>query len=94
MPAEPDAAFSARLRELRQAADLTQFGLAVKAGIQPNTVARIERGKMHPTWATVRALADALGVTVLAFTEPAKTQTAPAGPGRPSKKSKRKRPEK
>lgn len=87
--AEKDAAFAARLRELRAAAELTQFELAVKADLQPNTIARLERGTMHPTWASVRALAAALGVGVEAFAKPPTRAIPPTGPGRPKKRKKR-----
>jgi transcriptional regulator with XRE-family HTH domain len=89
MAAEKDAAFKDRLRELRTAAGVTQLDLAVRAHIQPSTIARLERGAVHPTWATVLALAKALGVEVGAFTEPPTKQIPPTGPGRP--KSKRKK---
>jgi transcriptional regulator with XRE-family HTH domain len=70
--AKRDEAFGDRLRELRDASGLSQFALAVKAGVQPNSIARLERGEIHPTWATVRALADALMVGVEQFTVPPK----------------------
>lgn len=55
-------AFGARLRALRDAAELTQAALAEKAGIQVNSIARLERGAYQPTWITVLKLAEALGV--------------------------------
>lgn len=86
--APKDEAFPIRLRELRQDAGLTQFSLAVKSGIQINTIARLEQGVTGPTWATVRKLAEALGVGVEAFAQP------PTGTGKPKKSTKPKRPEK
>ena len=59
---ERDTTFGDRLRELRAAAELTQAALAEKAGIQVNSVARLERGAYQPSWDVVRKLAAALGV--------------------------------
>jgi transcriptional regulator with XRE-family HTH domain len=60
-------AFAERLLALRKAAELTQAELAEKAGISSNALARLERGEREPTWATVLALAEALGVETDAF---------------------------
>jgi transcriptional regulator with XRE-family HTH domain len=54
--------FGPRLRELRLSADLTQGQLAAKAGLTETAVGYLERGLREPTWSTVIALADALGV--------------------------------
>jgi transcriptional regulator with XRE-family HTH domain len=52
-----------RLVQLRLAAELTQFELAVRAGVRPETVSRIESGQTPtPTTATVQALARVLNV--------------------------------
>jgi predicted ATPase/DNA-binding XRE family transcriptional regulator len=56
--------FGERLRRLRDAAGLTQERLAERAGLSANAVAALETGKRrrpHPN--TVRALADALGLS-------------------------------
>jgi transcriptional regulator with XRE-family HTH domain len=84
MAPEKDAGFGARLKELRQAAGLTQFQLAVRASLQPASVGKLEQGLTAPTWATARALAEALGVSVAAFEQSAKRQPK-RGPGRPRK---------
>ena len=89
MPAKKDAGFPARLRELRLAAGISQAELGFRAGLHPGTIAQLEQEGAQPTWPTVRALADALGVTVQAFTEPPSAQLPPAGPGRPKKKRKK-----
>jgi transcriptional regulator with XRE-family HTH domain len=77
--------FGGRLRELREAADLTRPQLAERAGLRSEKGIRdIEQGLRMPYWDTVLALCDALGVTPDAFIkEPAERE--PAGPGRPKK---------
>jgi transcriptional regulator with XRE-family HTH domain len=51
-----------RIRELRKAKQLTQLALATQAGIEANTLARVERGKHKASPETVEGLAKALGV--------------------------------
>jgi transcriptional regulator with XRE-family HTH domain len=63
--------FGARLRELRNKADLTQMELAQKAMIARSFVAKLEAGQHVPSWDTVLALAAALGVDCTAFQEAA-----------------------
>lgn len=63
-PASPDPALAAALRELRGARGLTQEELAHAAGLTVTALARIERAKANPTWATVRRIAAALDVTL------------------------------
>ena len=56
--------FATRLRRLREAAGLSQEALAERAGLSLNAISALERGeRRHPYPATVRALADALGLT-------------------------------
>lgn len=76
--------FGQRLRELRDAAGLTQKGLAEKAGVALRTVSSLEQGLYDATFPTVLALAAALGVDCTAFTQPP-AEREPAGPGRPRK---------
>ena len=52
-----------RLKALRIEQALTQEDLANKAGVAPNTVARLERNETEPHMSTVRKLANALDVT-------------------------------
>lgn len=59
---ETNAAFGARLRALRTAAEMTQAALAEAVGLTANSLARLERGERHPSWDTVVRLAKALGV--------------------------------
>ena len=51
-----------RLKALRIEQALTQEELADKAGVAPNTVARLERNETEPHMSTARKLAFALGV--------------------------------
>jgi transcriptional regulator with XRE-family HTH domain len=76
--------FAGRLRELRERAGLTQQQLARKAGLDKDSVSRLERARWQPTWETVVALAGALGVDCTAFLQPP-TEQPPARPGRPRK---------
>jgi transcriptional regulator with XRE-family HTH domain len=59
--------FGQVLKRLREAADLSQMDLAVKAGLNLFTIAKLEQGKRDPTWETVQALAEALGVSCEEF---------------------------
>lgn len=52
------------IRELRQKRGATLETLASEAGITLNMLSLIERGEGNPTWATVRGIAKALGVSV------------------------------
>ena len=56
-----NASFGARLRQLREAAALTQEELAARAGLTVKAVGALERGERRwPYPHTVRSLADAL----------------------------------
>lgn len=68
-----DPSFGRRLRELREAADLTQTALAALLKTKAPVIARLEAGGREPGWQTVRKLAAALGVTPDAFLEPGGT---------------------
>ena len=58
-----DAPFGARLRRLREAAGLTQEGLAERAGLTARGISDLERGaRKRPYPHTFRSLADALGL--------------------------------
>src|SRR5262245_12365043 len=59
--------FASRLKRLREAAGLTQGELAERAGMNQFGIAKLEQGVREPTWATVQALAEALGVECTAF---------------------------
>jgi transcriptional regulator with XRE-family HTH domain len=67
--------FGPKLRELREAAGLSQKELAERSGLSQNGISHWERGDREPGWSAVLALAEALGVDVSAF----------VGRGRPRK---------
>lgn len=78
------------LRALRQQAGLTQEELATKSGVAVRTVRNIERGDVvHPRWASLKLIADALGVRQHELLRPALSDASggttggPAGPRRP-----------
>jgi transcriptional regulator with XRE-family HTH domain len=56
------ALFGKRIQEIRKARGLSQEGLAERAGISPQYVSNIERGKENPTLDMLFSLADALKV--------------------------------
>src|SRR6266545_2872968 len=65
-----------RLRELREARNISMRTLATKSGLSANALSMIERGKTSPSVSTLYKLADALGVSITAFfgTESEKSQ--------------------
>jgi transcriptional regulator with XRE-family HTH domain len=83
--AEGGSAFGAKLKALRESAGLTQQELAARAGMHKLGVAKLEQGLREPTWATVQALAKALGLTCLDFVaeEGEAARQTPATMGRP-----------
>src|SRR3712207_330100 len=54
-----------RLRELREERGFSQYGLAEESGVGRSTIAALEAGERGAHPSTMRALARALGVTVL-----------------------------
>jgi transcriptional regulator with XRE-family HTH domain len=71
--------FGERLRQLRDAAGLTQEGLARRIDMSTATVYKLERREIDPAWSTVVRLAKALGVSVAAFAdEKNEAETMPA----------------
>jgi transcriptional regulator with XRE-family HTH domain len=77
--AEPTG-FGSRLKELREAAGLTQDALAERARLNKFSVAKLEQGVREPTWATALTLAKALGVGVAAFAAVEELAPAEEGP--------------
>ncbi len=56
-----------RLRELREARNISMRTLATKSGLSANALSMIERGKTSPSVSTLYKLSDALGVSITAF---------------------------
>lgn len=77
--------FSERLKELREAAGLSQSALAKATGVSRQAVNMLERGENEPSWETVRKLARALGVTTDAF-DVRDDDTLPPPPKKPAPK--------
>jgi transcriptional regulator with XRE-family HTH domain len=67
VPASPQRAFGARLRELRIAAGMTQDDLSERCGLFRTYLSRIETGQANPTLTMIHALAACLGVPVPAL---------------------------
>lgn len=61
--AENPTGFAQQLKRLRAAAGLSQHQLANQAGMNIGGITKLEGGQREPSWATVLALASALGVT-------------------------------
>jgi transcriptional regulator with XRE-family HTH domain len=61
---KPQPALGQAIRQLREKKSLTQEAVAHDAGITTATLGVIERGLSNPTWATVKGIAAALGVSM------------------------------
>ncbi|MBK7579809.1 MAG: type II toxin-antitoxin system HicB family antitoxin [Myxococcales bacterium] len=61
---DPQLAVAVSLRWARQAAGLTQAQLARRVGVSQQQMAKLERPGANPSIATLRKVADALGVQV------------------------------
>jgi transcriptional regulator with XRE-family HTH domain len=79
--------FGERLKQLREAAGLTQPALAERAGMNRFGVAKLEQGQREPAWGTILALCKALGVPLSAF-EGAEAIPAEAPRGKRGRKKK------
>jgi transcriptional regulator with XRE-family HTH domain len=80
--------FGQRLKQLREAAGMTQEALARAANLALSTVAKMETRSIDPEWSTVRRLANALGVSCSAFELPEPPASEASGESaRPEKKS-------
>jgi transcriptional regulator with XRE-family HTH domain len=93
--------FAGRLRELRDAKRLSREQLAERAGMKVGGIRDLEQGVRSPTWKTVLALCQALGVEVGEFAKEPTTQHEPrrgrprkAAPEEPAVKRPRGRPRK
>jgi transcriptional regulator with XRE-family HTH domain len=58
-----------RLRELREARNISMRTLAARSGLSANALSVIERGKASPSVSTLYKLADALGISITVFFE-------------------------
>jgi len=56
-----------RLRELREARNISMRALATKSGLYANALSMIERGRASPSVSTLYKLAEALGVSITSF---------------------------
>src|SRR6266511_884433 len=74
------SAFGRTLKAVREKAGLTQAALAEQAGLHVFCVAKLEQGLRAPTWASVRALAHALNISVEVFD----VEECPENPPTPS----------
>jgi transcriptional regulator with XRE-family HTH domain len=63
-PDQPQPALGEAVRQLRKKRGLSQERLAQNAGVTTGTVSLVERGRSNPAWGTVKALANALGISV------------------------------
>lgn len=59
-----------RLKELREARNISMRMLAAKSGLSANALSMIERGKTSPSVSTLYKLSDAMGVSITAFFGP------------------------
>jgi transcriptional regulator with XRE-family HTH domain len=59
----PSVVFQGRLRTAREARELSQGELALKAGLQASAVSHFETGTRKPSFDNLKRLADALKVT-------------------------------
>lgn len=64
------------LHIIRVLKDVSQWDLALKAGLRNYHLSHIERGRHKPRAGELKALAKALGVPVSALTDESKTLTA------------------
>ena len=63
MPQSIPATFAERLRQRREARELTQSELAKEANLQPSAIAHFEAGRRKPSFDNIHALAKALKVS-------------------------------
>jgi len=62
---EPQPALGAAVKQLREKRGATQEALAYEAGITTGTLSQLERGISNPSWGTLKAVAGALGVSMV-----------------------------
>ena len=66
---QPQPALGKAIRQLREERGMTQEALAQEAGITVGHMSMIERGHSNPTWATVKAVAAALDLSMVDLTK-------------------------
>ncbi len=66
----PSVDVGRRLRQLREAQDISMRKLAGRSGLSANALSMIERGRSSPSVSTLYKLADALGVSITEFFGP------------------------
>lgn len=66
---KPQPALGKAIRQLREEKGLTQEAVAHDAGITTATLGVIERGLSNPTWATLKGIVAALGVSMIKLAE-------------------------
>lgn len=71
------AQLGAAITSLRHSRELTIESLAADAGIHFTHLSRVEKGRKSPTWDTVAAIAEALGVEVADLARLAADQPPP-----------------
>jgi len=65
--ASGDFELGARLKQLRQANDMTVAALSQAAGVAKSTISKIESGQMSPTFDIIQKVAKGLNLDVAAF---------------------------
>jgi transcriptional regulator with XRE-family HTH domain len=66
-----------QLRQRREAKEMTQRELSIRAGLTINAISELERGvATNPEYQTLQALANALGCTVAELVTPPSTEPA------------------
>lgn len=68
-----------RVKSRREKAGLTQYELAMKAGMRPEAVSRIETGKSPASLASLHKIAPVLGTTIDELLKD-ESQSPPQGP--------------
>jgi transcriptional regulator with XRE-family HTH domain len=68
-PENPQHALGAAIRAIRIEREMKQVDVAEDARITVAHLSKIEAGKINPTWGTVTAIAEALGVSVAEVAE-------------------------
>ena len=61
---EPDKALGLAIQRLRNERDLRSREVAERADVNPTHYSRLENGRVNPSWAMVRRVAEALGLPV------------------------------